>query len=277
MTDSLNGKHGVGERGLRPDLENSQPAEVTLKNSNQHWLFHAKRRWSQFLFCVAMSRKVLTSWLSSEISFVILPLLVIAGVSFATDSSLTGLALAPEWSFASIVLCGNAIGKLIQKIRDRSALPYNLNNVARFILLPLILSVVVFAMATLLEHGVMLDQTFLANSQTILFCLAFSGSFLVDLFISIIDLERKDLPAWMSKYRYYKHLIDSLHGAQRNLRRIMYTLEKKSGISMVTDGGLTDSDAWQEDRENEIKALVANIEQQLVKIKLREPDGFTQD
>src|SRR5262249_35374300 len=105
-----------------------------------------------------------------DISTTVLPIGVIYMILRATNGELGRIMTWPEWSFASIVLYGVSISKLIElKTRHQNDLSHRLDAGARFFALLLVFSVITLSVAILHSRGVAVNVPFLENVQLSLF------------------------------------------------------------------------------------------------------------
>lgn len=85
------------------------------------------------------SRTMALLW--SELLFVVLPFLVLALVSFHKESSPALFLLAPEWAFASTILFGQTIVKLVSAATEFFGNPIT-ENIALIVTMLMVLGVV---------------------------------------------------------------------------------------------------------------------------------------
>ncbi|NJL29861.1 MAG: hypothetical protein HC897_19190 [Thermoanaerobaculia bacterium] len=197
---------------------------------------------SQIVFLGRFAGSSLRKWIGEEVGFTILPLIILALVLPIIGRNLGLMYTRPEWSFAAIVLFGGAIGRFIHLIDHKRSLPWKLNNTSRLLLLPMVLSVLVFSIGILHEQGaITINGNSLWNVQFLLFIFALAVSFLAELLATADLVERDHLPSWISRYRFYKHTIEALKNSRNELRYVLYALSKRRELKLPVGGGITDS------------------------------------
>jgi hypothetical protein len=113
----------------------------------------------------------LSRWFFGEVSYVILPLLVLAGISVLNDESFLGFTELKEWSFATIVFFGVTIRKFVRlKVEiQQSPTSHRLDAGIQAFVVCLVFSVLVLAFVVLKEKHIVYAGFHIGIAQLIFF------------------------------------------------------------------------------------------------------------
>jgi hypothetical protein len=103
--------------------------------------------------------RTVSLWLTGDVSFAVLPLVVLAVITAVMNESFADFGLLKEWSFAAIVLYGTSVRRLIKLKVDIQNAPrsYKLDTGVQIQILMVIASVLTLALVILHEKGSLSD------------------------------------------------------------------------------------------------------------------------
>ncbi len=235
----------------------------------------ATRRWTQLKFVLRFSETTLRNWLSKKVLFTVLPVVIVAMVAWALceDNREIKILLAPEWSFAAIVLYDAAIGKLMFLATNRH-FPNSFSSYARMLLIPLILSAVIFLFAILNREGTgfKFDEQFLIWAQIILFSLAAVMSYGAEILDTAIIEERNRIPEWMARSRYYTYLESDLSRIEKSLQRVESMVVSFDKMQFPNYGDSTARENWNQDQRRVIVRWLEQIDEKTTKVHTQVAD-----
>jgi hypothetical protein len=113
----------------------------------------------------------LSRWFFGEVSYAILPLLVLAGITVLNDETFHGFAELKEWSFATIVFFGVTIRKFVRlKVEvQQSPTSHRLDAGIQAFIVCLVFSVLVLAFVVLKEKEIVSAGFHIGAAQLIFF------------------------------------------------------------------------------------------------------------
>src|SRR5688572_519881 len=129
---------------------------------------------NQHIFSKELAKKIFLLWSMGEMAFTILPIVVIIIVNVSYGNNLLDTFLLPDWSFASIILYGISILRLIQiKAEYQKSISYRLYSGTNLYIVCCILSAVILVLAVIRQqNGQNISPFFVGISQIILFIFA---------------------------------------------------------------------------------------------------------
>ena len=204
-----------------------------------------------------------------DVVFTILPLILVALIRLATGKTLPSLIeLLPELSFEAIVFFGLAISQIIDlKIRVQDDKSYRTENLVRFCVVFLIISVLVLALTSLGNDIVSLDQTLLAIVQVLVLSLAGWLLYQVHATKNDIETKRKTLPESLSQEYYHLFLRQALREAEDQLEYAVVAFQRHDALRLGPEDGESPTElsmdrlSSNKDMEAIIKKLEVTIRQ----------------
>ena len=227
----------------------------------------SKRAVVRTAFLLKFIPRTLRHWLNDEVGFTVLPLIVLALVLRATAADFDRLRHAPEWSFAAIVLFGSSIRKVVELYGWEQVLPRRLRLLPRLLLIPMILSTTTFALAVSGKNGGVQNGDFVADCQLFLFSCAVLTSFIIEFVGQAIYVERRFLPEWITKYRYFRYLDKSLDRAIKELRYCAFAISRKRSLQLYTDGAAAATASYDEGRQLEVVNSIEVLERTIAELR----------
>ena len=228
-----------------------------------------KRLWKKLEFLKNLVIPAVGVWFEKRVLHTITPLGMIAVVVLMLDKAILTLGVAPEWSFAAVVLFDAAVGKFTYLKDKPLSVPVSFGAAVSFLRLGRTFSIIIFTLAFLNEQGVqvVLHAHLLFGAQLALFLLSVAASFSAEL-LDIAGREEGDkLPEWISKHRYFSHLQAALAEACRGLLYASYAIKRKNELNLFTEGGFSASEEWDKRRLDEIEENLAKIENSIDSIR----------
>ena len=222
-------------------------------------------------FLLGTAPRALKSFIGKEVGFSILPILVLACIAGMLGDSLRAIFAGPEVSFAAVVLLGSAVDHFSRLRGMRSLFPYRLESFQRILLLLLIIAVTVFAIASLgpkLRNVVSIPAETLIYTQGLLLITAILASFLLELIEVTSEREKDEMPAWMSRYRFRKHVRGSLENSRRSLKHAHVLMKKLGPIRVSVHDPVLGSDVWYQDIPTEVENELVLIERHIERLRL---------
>ena len=250
-----------------PDTESQKKKNILS------WLWGGvSRRYQKAKFALPVLPDAIRVWISRKFLFTILPILLIIVIFEIKEGKLGEIGIAPELSFAAIVLFDSAVGKLMYLTSRRNAAPERWVEIARILQVFLVLATTLFVFASLKQraNGFELYESHLTAGQLCLLATACIASLMGEVLDRFIQAERDQLPEWLSRSRYYSHMFHSVESVRKNLRHLEYALEKRIAIpnSQATqyDEGISTSDAWREEKDIRLTQELQEVQGKVARI-----------
>ena len=207
-------------------------------------------------------------WFFEDAAFILLPIAVIVSAKFLSTGRVDILYLSPEWSFATIVLFGTTITKLIRlKTEIQQDFSERLYGGTRLYILFLIASVLVLSLVIFKESGFPTNSLPLWAAQM--------GLLLFSLFslyaghkaeVKNSQVERR-LPSDMGR-GYYFNVIDVRLGRLHNeIRTIRYALHKHQDIQFRRSVSNSDTRFWEKARRADLTQRYRTIKKEFLEIE----------
>lgn len=189
--------------------------------------------------------RVISLWLFGDFMYAVLPIIVVAVVQLLIDADFARFALVKEWSFATIVLLGVTIRRLIRlKVKvQQTPRSYTLDTGVQAHIALLIGAVLVLALVIMVEHRLLtlINAVILGKVQVSLF--AFSVLTLIIAIVAEEDTLQNvaNLPSSVSRRWALRHTGYKVEQCEDAIEYVCFALDRVEKLSHVetSDVGLT--------------------------------------
>ena len=210
---------------------------------------------------VSTIHRLLSLWIFGDVAYAVLPIIVLAVITALLGAGFDGFLLIKEWSFATIVMFGVSIRKLIRLKVEIQQTPrsYKLDTGVQFYVLLLIGAVLVLPLVIPVEKGVLpaADARILGASQLGLFAMA-----LTSIFVSVwaedeFETQTSRLPNGISKSWLLQRLNWQLVRAADCIDYVLYAAERAAALRFSTP---VDNVRARRDEERQMLLVLSTLE-----------------
>lgn len=183
-----------------------------------------------------------------DISPALLPIIIITLIRGMIFGNLRGWYSWPEWSFASIVLYGLAISRIIElKMGAQRDSSYRLEAGSRLLVLLMVLAVITLSLAILSSQGVRVEAKLLGVFQLALVVIAILMLALAEWFIQDRHFRFRRRPWTMSRREYYGDIVALLKSTSEDLENLQFILSTANQLPRASMQDFIGSRSWTED------------------------------
>jgi hypothetical protein len=215
----------------------------------------------RFETSILTGHRLLSLWLFGDVAYAVLPIIVLAVITRLLGAGFDDFLLIKEWSFATIVMFGVSIRKLIRLKIEVQQTPrsYKLDTGVQLYIMLLIATVLVLSLVILLEKGILpeRDARILGLSQIALFLTGLS-SILVAVWVEEAFLSRASrLPKGISRNWLLRRLNWQLDRAANCIDYVLYVGERFPSLQFSVP---TNSVRARRDEERHMLLVLAGLE-----------------